>query len=186
MKRARHPRSSQNQNPKDADAAEAVERFENTLALDSKERQEKYGSTETEFDVCTMWKLAHVGSSQPDRVNERYMIATYESFKPRNRIESLLATHAAVANGLAMQQAAMLSHADVLPAAEFAQRAYVELSRLFVEHVQSFNKIQNTQNNNINIQTLSVENGSQANIGCMTNESAINPAEPQAKKSEPE
>ncbi len=127
-------------------------------------------------------KFAGARSPQPDdldKLDSHYMMCAFEGFRSRNTTEALLATHAAMTHELAMQQAAKMSRAKYLEESEFAQRAYVELSHLFFEQVNAINKIQNTQNNHINIGTVSVENGSQANIGCMTNASAIEARSPE-------
>ncbi len=161
----RNEPSSQEQTPQPAEARNQTTKLGQESLIESRE-----------FKLGTLLNFARARPPQPDevdKVDSHYMMCAYAGFRSRNTTDALLAIHAAVTHQLAMQQATQMSKAEHSPVVEFAQRSYVELSRLFFEQVNAITTIQNTQNNHINIGTVSVEKGSQANIGCMTNASTI-------------
>lgn len=127
-----------------------------------------FGTSEMPFAIDEMMRLIAVTRRDDGSLNDRTLnalLCTIDGCKPRNELEAMLASQAAVSHGLAMECLKRAKKAEMLPQFEAGGNMAVRLMRAFAGHVELLNKLQRGGEQHVRVEHVHVHSGGQAIVG---------------------
>jgi hypothetical protein len=111
---------------------------------------------------------ASANGGGPDEVNLSFMISMVKSLKPRDSVEAMLVAQMVSVHVMAMRCAQHLATAQDIAQHDSAARALGRLARTFPAQIEALNRYRSHGEPAINVQNVSVSDGSNAIVGTIT------------------
>ena len=127
-----------------------------------------FGTCELPFAIQELVQLRSAATTSDGDINERTLnayLAIVDGCRPRNELEALLASQAAVTHGLAMECLQRAKNADMAPQFEMGGNMAVRLMRAFGNHVELLKKLQRGTDQRVVVEHVHVHSGGQAIVG---------------------
>lgn len=131
---------------------------------------EAIGTADFEFYNGLLAQLAGA-ASQGSEINLRdlnFMLAAVKSIKPKDELEAMAGAQMAAVHVSAMESARQLAYATGPMEREFAQRAFIKLTRTFTMQMEALKRYRTSGEQKVTVQHVSVTGGQTAIVGSMT------------------
>ena len=116
---------------------------------------------------------ASASGGRPDEVNLSFMISMVKSLKPRDSVEAMLVAQMVSVHVMAMRCAQHLATAKDLAQHDSAASALGRLARTFPTQIEALNRYRSHGEPAINVQNVSVGDGSKAIVGNVTQHASM-------------
>jgi len=125
-----------------------------------------FGGTSNKFATELAYNCLQIaGSKTTDVEDGNRALGIAIEIKPRDAVESLLATQMAATHTAMMRFSMLLANAQTTPQLEFLERAVNKLARTFTAQMEALRKHRNGGNQTVTVQHVNVSDGGQAIVG---------------------
>lgn len=125
------------------------------------------GTTSWEFANGIIGQLLNVAvkGQKPDQNALNFCLDIVAGIKPRDQLETLLATQMAAIHMATMTFARRLAHVDNIPQQDSAERALNKLARTFTTQVETLKRYRTGGEQKVTVHHVTVNEGGQAIVG---------------------
>jgi hypothetical protein len=141
------------------------------------------GAADLDFSDGLISQLANA-AAKDNKVDVKalnFMLSVVKSIKPRDQLESMLATQMAGIHTATMRMMERLANADDTARLDSAERALNKLARTFAAQIEALKRYRTGGDQSVTVQNVSVSDGGQAIVGNVTQASRETAAEQVAK-----
>lgn len=128
---------------------------------------EAFATADVDFQGEILLQVANA-STHDGKVDERelnFMIAVIKGVKPKDQLETMLATQMAVVHSLTMNMVSRLNGSFTLPQLDITERALNKLARTFAAQVETLKRYRSTGDQKVTVEHVTVNEGGQAIVG---------------------
>ena len=139
----------------------------NTVITSEKHAIEAFGVNNIDFITGLSSQIVQIGSqgAKPDEKGIAFVTSIIAGIRPKDPIESMLATQMAAVHNATMIFARRLNHLETVPQQDSASRAFNQLARTFAAQVEALKRHRNGGNQNVTVKHVHVHEGGQAIVG---------------------
>ena len=125
------------------------------------------GTADPDFYAGLVTQLISVGSQgrSADEGGTNFILSVVKGLRPRDQIETMLATQMAAVHNATMNFARRLARAENIPQQDSAERAFNKLARTFAAQVSALKDYRSRGEQKMTVQHVHVADGGKAVIG---------------------
>jgi len=106
-----------------------------------------------------------VKNGEPDLERLNFALSIVKGIKPRNELESTLATQMAAIHIATMHMSAVVANCKTVPTLEVAERSLNRLARTFAAQVDTLKRLRSKGEQRVYVERVNVHRGGQAVVG---------------------
>jgi hypothetical protein len=139
-----------------------------------------FASSDSDFVHALLEQLANAASRGKQVADHdlNFLVAVIKDIKPRDQLETMLASHMAVVHVAIMTFARRLANVENIPQLDSAERAFNKLLRTFAMQLEALKRYRAGGEQKITVQHVTVSDGGQAIVGNVTQAARSPAAEP--------
>ncbi|WP_319588064.1 hypothetical protein [uncultured Desulfobulbus sp.] len=125
------------------------------------------GTTSIDFSVAILNQLnsAFSKGKEPDPAAINFAFAVIAGIKPRDELETMLATQMAAIHAATMTQARRLANSETIPQQDSNERALNKLARTFATQMETLKRYRTGGEQKVTVHHVTVNDGGQAIVG---------------------